>query len=77
MELENFVEETPGLKTGSKMVSYNQATGGFGHGFNSLYDVIEEEEISDDDIALDCDASDENCPTILLTKEDKRRLRSP
>ena len=38
---------------------------------------LEDESISDDDIPLDCESDDESCPTILLTKEEKRRLRYP
>ncbi|XP_021766231.1 uncharacterized protein LOC110730716 [Chenopodium quinoa] len=32
---------------------------------------------SDDALPLDCDSDDESCPNILLTKEEKQRLRKP
>nr|CCA66008.1 hypothetical protein [Beta vulgaris subsp. vulgaris] len=76
----SFVEETLGTPNKSpKKVSYSQAARGLGLQSNPLYvnDSIEDEEISDDDIPLECDSEDESCPTIYLTKEEKRRIRHP
>ena len=76
----SFVEES--LETSRKSpkaISYSQAARGFGSANNPLYDSshIEEDEVSDDDIPLECDSDDDSCPTIHLTKEEKRRIRQP
>ena len=58
--------------------SYSQIARGVGNCRNPLFvGEIEEDSVSDHDILLDCDSEDESCPTILLTKEEKRRLQQP
>lgn len=44
--------------------SYSKAARGFGSAANPLYDHPPlEDDVSDDDIPLECDSEDESCPT--------------
>lgn len=52
---------------------------GLGH-HREVEQRSEEEEVeaySDDDKGIDCESEDVSCPVILLTREEKKRLRRP
>ena len=59
--------------------SYSQMTRSFGREINPLYDDGERDEdnITDDDGDSEGEEEDESCPNIVLSKEEKRRIRSP
>ena len=59
--------------------SYSQMTQSFGRAVNPLFEsgAVEEDVISDDEIESESERDDENCPNIVLSKADKRRIRSP
>ena len=60
-------------------VSYSQAAKGFGSSKNPLFekDNGEEDCFSEEDMDSDDDADDASCPTIKLTRDEKRRIRIP
>lgn len=62
-----------------KTISYSQAARGFGSSKNPLFerDDREEDSLSDDDPDSDDDVGDSTCPTIKLSKDEKRRIRIP
>ena len=57
--------------------SYSQMAQGFGRAVNPLFETNEAAEISDDEESQEGDSDDINCPTILLSKANKRRIRHP
>ncbi|XP_021738160.1 uncharacterized protein LOC110704649 [Chenopodium quinoa] len=80
--MKNLVPESMGgsqNKEQSSPASYIKATAGESKTLRNEMDMegLDDDDVSDDDIPLDCDSEDEDCPTILLTKEGKRRLRAP
>lgn len=68
-----------GMRSPTHPKSYSQMAQGFGRSVNPLFESnrAEEENISDDEETIEVDIEDVNCPTITLTKEDKRHIRSP
>ncbi|XP_010666674.1 uncharacterized protein LOC104883810 [Beta vulgaris subsp. vulgaris] len=63
----------------NKTISYSQAARGFGGSRNPLFEgeVPDSEIISEDEQESDDDSGDLACPTIRLTREEKRRIRVP
>ena len=62
-DLASFVQDSLGSRENpTQGRSYSQAARGFGSVANPLYDhpQLEDEDISDDDILLDCDSDDES-----------------
>ncbi|XP_048501298.1 uncharacterized protein LOC125497684 [Beta vulgaris subsp. vulgaris] len=59
--------------------SYSQMAQSYGKAVNPLYEGGEDEDdcFSDEDRTSDNENDDESCPNIVLSKEDKRRIRSP
>ncbi|XP_010689461.1 uncharacterized protein LOC104903161 [Beta vulgaris subsp. vulgaris] len=59
--------------------SYSQATRGFEQTRNPLFEGLNEggDFSSDEEVVSDEEEEDSNCPTIHLTREEKRRIRSP
>ena len=74
----SHVSNTPGAEdrriNGSSysMVARGNASSSLGHGAGNFLE--DDDVVSDDDRAFD-GQTEENCPTILLTKEEKKRLR--
>ena len=64
---------------GGTRKSYSQMAQSYGKAVNPLFEGSGEDEdsISDDDQATNEENDDEDCPNILLSKEDKRHIRGP
>lgn len=60
-------------------MSYKNVTGGHGcpQGEFDIDESFFQDEISDDEIEVEGEGEDPNCPTIKLSRAEKMRLRSP
>lgn len=79
METESIVAETPpenGLK-GNQNKSYCNVRKGRSSRTQNYGTHIEDDELVSDDDQEDSEEEDESCPLILLSKDEKRRLRMP
>lgn len=79
MDTDSFVAVTLPANGGevNQNRSYSSATKGRPPGAQSEGVHGEEDELVSDDDLGDSEGEDENCPLILLSKEEKRRLRMP
>lgn len=79
-EVEMEVPSSQGVEgTGpsGKLRSYSQMAQGFDRAVNPLFESNGVADVSDDEENQEGYAEDMNCPTIYLSKEDKRRIRHP